>query len=583
MSRPDPHSHWEPNQPRVVQLHWRAEVAFDERRINAEALLTLAEPVAGGPLDLDTRDLEIATVVDQAGAPVALELGKSHPILGSRLRLELPAGTRSLRVAYRTSPAASALQWLTPEQTAGKHQPFLYSQCQPIHARSIVPLQDTPRMRIRFEAELDVPIALRGLMAAGFLARTEKSGRAVESWKMPQPIPPYLFALAVGNLQEKLIGARSAVWAEPETVAAAAWEFADIDRLIAAGERLFGPYEWDRFDLLVMPPAFPYGGMENPRLAFLTPTLLAGDRSQVAVVAHELAHSWTGNLITNASAEDFWLNEGWTRYAEQRILEEVYGVELSNLHIALGWRALERAITRFCAQGRPELTRLKTSLAGIHPDDAFSEVPYEKGLLFLRAIELSVGRRRFDPFIRRYIDTFRFGSLTTEEFLAFTEKELPGALAAVGSRNWVEAAGIPDGAPAVQSERLAQIERLGNALPDEALGRGFRPVEWQVYLESVKSPDRAWCEAIDRRYQLNDSSNSEVLCSWLVVALAADYAPAVERTARLLGETGRMKFLKPLYGALSAQPARRQQARELFARYRDTYHPIAATVLGSML
>ncbi|MGZ3481382.1 MAG: M1 family aminopeptidase/hydrolase [Myxococcaceae bacterium] len=374
MARLDPHSHTDTTQPRQRHLSWAAEVDFAGRAVEATATLTFDR--GGGPVDLDTRGLHIAQVTDRAGTALRFALGSPDPVLGQRLRVELPAGVDSCVVSYRTGPEASALQWLEPEQTAGGKAPFLYSQCQAIHARSVVPLQDTPRLRITYDAALTVPSGLRGLMAAAFVGREEQGERAVERYRMDEPIPPYLFAFAVGDLASRELGPRSRVWAEPSIVERAAAEFVGVDGMLTSAEALFGPYSWGRFDLLVLPPSFPYGGMENPRLTFLTPTLLTGDRSLVNVVAHELSHSWTGNLVTNASAEDFWLNEGFTVFAERRILEVLEGPEMVALHAAVGRQALDEAVANF--RDRPELTRLRTKLGGVDPDDAFSQVPYEK-------------------------------------------------------------------------------------------------------------------------------------------------------------------------------------------------------------
>ena len=442
MARLDPHSYNDTTQPAITALTWRARVDFDARVLDAEAIYDVAGP---GLVDLDTRDLDIARVTDQDGATLAFELAAPDAILGSRLRIHLGESTRGVHVHYRTSTTASALQWLTPAQTFGGQHPFLFSQCQAIHARSVVPVQDTPRLRITYRAELDVPAHLRSLMAAAFVERRLADGgeRAIDSWSMPQPIPPYLFAFAVGDLDSRELGPRSRVWAEPGVVDRAAWEFAGVDSMITAAEALFGPYDWDRFDILTMPPSFPYGGMENPRLTFLTPTLLAGDRSLVNVLGHELAHSWTGNLVSNASAEHFWLNEGFTVFAERRILEAVAGPEVTAMHAAIGRRELDRAIERF--KDHPALTRLHTELEGVDPDEAFSSIPYEKGYLFLRTLEEAVGRDAFSVFLRKYITHFRFQAITTDDFLAFLRAELPAAVERVDVEAWVRGTGVPEG------------------------------------------------------------------------------------------------------------------------------------------
>ena len=579
MARLDPHSHTDTTQPRQRHLSWAAEVDFPGRAL--EAIATLTFDRGGGPVDLDTRGLRVARVTDRAGTALRFALGPADPVLGQRLRVELPAGVDTCVVSYRTGPEASALQWLEQEQTAGGKAPFLYSQCQAIHARSVVPLQDTPRLRITYEAALNIPAGLRGLMAAAFVGREEKGERAVERYRMDEPIPPYLFAFAVGDLASRELGPRSRVWAEPSIVERAAAEFVGVDGMLTSAEALFGSYSWGRFDLLVLPPSFPYGGMENPRLTFLTPTLLTGDRSLVNVVAHELSHSWTGNLVTNASAEDFWLNEGFTVFAERRILEVLEGPEMVALHAAVGRQALDEAVANF--RDRPELTRLRTKLGGVDPDDAFSQVPYEKGYLFLRALEDAVGRPAFDRFLRRYMDAFRFQSITTEELLELVRTELPGALEAVNAPRWIDGEGVPPGAPAARSSRLEQVERLRTQLPPAAASE-WSPWEWQVYLNHLPRPSSPeLMAALDERFHLTGAANPEVLVAWLTVAVRSGHAAAVRRAETLLGEVGRMKYLKPLYAALIAGPGTRSLAEACARRYRKRYHVIAAAGVDALL
>jgi aminopeptidase N len=402
---------------------------------------------------------------------------------------------------------------------------------------------------------------------------------------MPEPVPPYLLAFAVGELRGRDLSPRVRVWAEPAGLEAAAREFQGVEAMIEAAERLFGPYDWERFDLLVMPPSFPYGGMENPRLTFLTPTIIAGDGSLVNVVAHELSHSWTGNLVSNASAEHFWLNEGFTVYAERRIVEAIWGREESELQAAVGRKELASVLDELAQH--PELTLLRTHLAGIDPDHAFSIVPYEKGYLLLRALEEAEGRPRWDRFLMDYMRAYRFRALTTEEWeewLDFLERELPGAAARVDAAAYLHAPGLPASAPVPHSHRLERVLSLPPAVPEREVGATLTPLEWRLYLDHMPRPTSGEsCAALDARFGLGASRNAEILSGWLELALESSYSPAIPRALEFLGEVGRMKYLKPLYKALLANPGTRRLARESYARHGEAYHPIARHVIESLL
>jgi leukotriene-A4 hydrolase len=583
MARRDPHSFADDAQAQVTHLTWTATVDFATHTLEATARLGFAAP-AQGPVDLDTRDLAIAAVVDADGGPVRWELATPDPVLGTRLRLHLDAPTAAVTITYRTAPTASALQWLAPAQTAGGAHPYLFSQCQAIHARSLVPVQDTPRCRLTYDATLTIPAALTAVMAAAHVDRTVDGEVARERWHMPQPIPPYLLAFAVGALTSRELGARSRIWAEAPQLDAAAWEFAEVDAMMAAAEALFGPYDWDRFDLLVMPPSFPYGGMENPRLTFLTPTTVAGDRSLVSVVAHELAHSWTGNLVTNADAEHFWLNEGFTVYAERRILEVLYGAEYAALDAALGRRQLDAALARFA--DRPALTHLRTHLDGVDPDDAYSLVPYEKGYFFLCALEAALGRPAFDAWLKRYLADFRFGAVTTDDFRAHLEAAHPGLLASVDADRWIDGPGMPADAEAPRSARLDAVLAVATAavVPSAEATAGWGPTEWQLVLELWPRPaDPATVRALDDAYHLTASTNYDVLVTWLTLALDAGDRAVLDRVEQVLGAVGRMKYLRPLYAGLVRDPDTRPRAVATLARCGAGYHPIARAMVEGLV
>jgi len=580
VSRRDPHSYTNLDQGRVRHMTLSMDVDFDTSRISGRSVLQLAAP-ASGPLDLDTRDLEIVKVTSADGTDLPFTLAEADPVMGSRLTVDLPAGTEEFVVETVTSPEASALQWLEPALTAGGEHPYLFSQCQAIHARSIIPCQDSPLARITFQATMTVPEALTVVMAAapGEVGPADKAGFRSFAFEMPQSIPTYLFAFAVGNLVSKDLGPRSTVYTEPEMLEKSAWEFAEVEKMIVGAEEIFGPYLWDRFDFLVMPPSFPYGGMENPRLTFLTPTLLAGDRSLVNVLAHELAHSWTGNLVTNGTIDDFWLNEGFTVWAERRILENMYGLEAKSLSAAIGRNGLMEAMNSFGADS--PFTKLKTDGSGKDPDEFYSLVPYEKGFLFVALLEDTVGRDGFDAFVKKYIEHFSFTSITTSDFEKFLNDELPGAAAKMGADQWIHQPGLPDNAPVFSSERLVKLEAMAKgwsdgARPDVAEAKAWSPEDWQIFLQAMpRQLPEADCAWLDDNFNLTAQGNCEILCNWLVIAAASSYTPAYDRIRSFLSEVGRMKYLKPLYSTLMAGADTKALAGEVFAANSDGYHPIA--------
>lgn len=586
MARIDPHSYFDTEQPQVQHVGLRWHVDFDTHRITGNATLVFAQP-SSGRVDLDTRDLTIEAVRTRTGSAVPYVIGEAEPILGQRLQLDLPAGTTAVTIAYRTSPQATALQWLAPAQTEGKQHPFLFSQCQAIHARSIVPIQDTPRVRVTYAAEVTVPRPLTVVMSARPTGQRPAATGQTFTFTMPQPIPPYLLALAVGQLESRELGPRSRLWAEPATVAAAAYEFAEMEAMLERAEALFGPYVWERYDLLVLPPSFPYGGMENPRLTFLTPTVLAGDRSLVDVVAHELAHSWTGNLVTNATMEHFWLNEGFTTWAERRILATLYGDDVAALAWAVGQHELDAALARLGADS--PLTRLRLELQGVDPDDAFSSIPYEKGARFVVALERAVGRERFEQLLREYMHRFRFQSITTEEFLHFLDAQLPGTSAQVRAQQWLYEPGMPPEAPVFTSARLEELTALAQAWtagqrPTEAQLRQWGPREILVFLQHLpRQLDRASLAWLDAQFKLTHRGNYEILVEWLTIAAGSDYEPVFGRIREVLTRIGRMKFLRPLYTALGQHARTQQLGRELYAAASATYHSLSRRVVAATM
>ncbi|HSU14644.1 M1 family aminopeptidase/hydrolase, partial [Longimicrobium sp.] len=432
----DVHSFARPEVARVTHVELDLATDFAAKTIGGTAALDVQAAPGAGEIVLDTKNLAIQQVTDAAGQPLRWTLGQADSILGRPLTVALPAGTRRIVVRYATTPGAAALQWLSPEQTAGKRHPYLFSQGESILTRTWIPTQDSPGIRQTYAARITVPAGLTAVMSAEMLTpRGEPAGegRHAFRFRLDHPVPPYLIALAVGDIAFRQLGPRTGVYTEPAVLERAASEFAELERFVDAAERLYGPYRWGRYDLLVLPPSFPFGGMENPRLTFATPTVLAGDRSLVSLVAHELAHSWSGNLVTNATWSDFWLNEGFTTYFENRIMEALYGRERAAMLASLGWQELQGEIESVGGPQSPD-SRLHIDLAGRDPDAGMTEIAYEKGATFLRTVEAAVGRERWDAYLRSYFDRHAFQPMTTEAFLADLRANLVRGDAALEQR-----------------------------------------------------------------------------------------------------------------------------------------------------
>lgn len=587
MSRKDPHSYTDLEQGVTENIQLKLLIDFDKRILHGSVRLHLAEPV-GGSFDLDTRALKILSCESGEDSEISWSMGAEDPIFGQRMRLDLAPGTDDISITFETTENSTALDWLEPAQTAGGRLPYLYSQCQPHHARSIFPCQDSPQVRFGYSAEIEVPEDFTAVMAAA--SAGVRDGNAPGSrcylFEMPQPIPSYLTAFAVGDIDFRDLSDRVRIWAEPEVLDKAAWEFAEVDSMISVAEGIFGPYVWDRYDMLVMPFSFPYGGMENPRLTFLTPTLLAGDRSLVNVVAHELAHSWTGNLVTNATMEDFWINEGFTVWAERRILEALEGEDYAALHAAIGRNSLSEAMERFGPTS--PYTRLKTAMEGVDPDEVYSEVPYEKGFLFVTLMEQTLGREAWDEIVARYIQRFRFKSITTEVLLDFLEEQAPGLLRRTAAHRWVYEEGLPENAPKFSSPRLEKVRALaeafeGGVIPTQEIASGWSPEEWQLYLQALgKTISEEGCRSLEERFKLSESGNYEILVGWLALAVRSGFADVLPRVREVLTSVGRGKFLRPLYSALLGREEFRPFAAEVFEEMKERYHTLARVAVEGL-
>jgi hypothetical protein len=432
-----------------------------------------------------------------------------------------------------------------------------------------------------------VPEPLTAVMAADLRGSEELEEGRLFQFEMPQPIPSYLFAFAVGSLASKDLSHRCRIYAEPEVLESAAWEFADTEARLRAAEELFGPYEWDRYDLLIMPPSFPYGGMENPRLTFLTPTLLVGDRSLVSVITHELAHSWTGNLVTNATWADFWLNEGWTTYAELRIGEVIDGVEYVQLKRALEREGMFDEMKRLGFDSEP--TKLHYSMEGVDPDEVYSVIPYIKGCEFLLSLEAAVGRDVFDGFIQEYIHAFRFQSIDTQGFLTFLGQELPDAVASVDIDSWIYKPGFPVSALEIQSKQLDAVHALlddykGGKLPTEQDVAALTPDQVRLFLRKLRGPvSHEHCAYLEWVFGLQESQDYSKLHFFYDLAIKSGYEAILPGVERMLGTVGRNIFLKRVYYALAGAEWSRPRVRDLFEAVRHKYHPLTVRMAEQIL
>jgi aminopeptidase N len=580
----DPYSYAQPDAVRVTHLDLKLKIDFPQRQLDGQATLTLdwKDPKAAA-LVLDTRDLNIARIesVDAGGktAPLPYVLAPRDKQLGSKLTIQTPRHPQEVRIVYTTSPGASGLQWLPPAQTADKKQPFMFSQSESIHARSWVPLQDSPAIRFTYDAEVSAPADTRVSMSAPNDPAHALNGDF--AFTQTHPIPSYLLAIAAGDLAVKETGPRSAVYAEPSVVGKAAHEFEDTEKMIQTAENLYGPYRWGRYDILVLPPSFPYGGMENPNMTFATPTVLVGDKSLVSLVAHELAHSWSGNLITAASWRDIWLNEGVTTYVQGRITEALYGTRQANEEALLDIHSLQKELPSMPENAQ----RLAPKPGNIDADDSLSDVAYNKGSWLLRTLEQRFGRDTFDNYLKSYFNHFAFQSITTEQMLAFLKPNLidkyPGKMSWAEVQDWVYGTGIPKNAPIPDSPSFATIDKersaflAGTLSADKLDAKGWNTQEWMYFLDGLPdAPPLAKMQQIDAAWHLTGTPNAEIGMRWYVHAINAGDKAAWPAAAEHMTRIGRLYLTLPLYSALVKTPDGLAFAQQVYAKAKDGYHPL---------
>ena len=580
----DPLSYANYDQVKTRALHLDLKADFAKKTLAGHAELTLDWlDKDARRLDLDTRELAISKIeaIDARGrwSPVTYTQGKFDEEKGQALRIALPRQAPKVRIYYRTAPTASALQWLTPAQTLSGKRPFMFSQSQSINARSWAPVQDTPSVRFTYTARIEAPAGLRVVMSAD--NDPKATGKGGWKFSMPQPIPSYLLAIGIGELEARTLGGRTGVYAEPKRIDAAAYELADTEKMVEAAESLYGPYRWGRYDMLVLPPSFPIGGMENPRLTFLTPTMIAGDRSLVDLIAHELAHSWSGNLVTNASWKHWWLNEGFTTYVTTRILEKLYGEEVATMNLQLEQEEAIASLKDIPQAKQALLTRDPDTASNTYTDEGLA---YPKGAWLLRTLEERAGRAVFDPFLRGWFDGHAFQSVTTGQFIAYLRSNLlakyPQVMSEAELDEWLYGAGIPASATHARSPRLDALDATTAAWIKGELStakldtKNWTALEWMKFLNDIDNKaDAARLKELDAAFNLARTGNNEVAFRFYRAAAHAGYRAIRPQMQAFLMSVGRMKFVVPLYAALRANPEDRAWAEATYQAARKRYHP----------
>ena len=612
-------------------------------------------PVSGNHiLLLDQRDIDIlgvyqggslekikaAAADNQTGQlkgsakPLVFRIGTGSAdslLYGKPLEIEVPRSVSKIWIHYRTRPSAGALQWLSPSQTYDKTHPFLFSQSQAILARTWIPLQDKPSVRFTYKAEVRVvcggvtvganikPSDFNVVMSAVKLGNPEGdivSNNKIHRFEQKKPIPSYLMAIAVGSFGYKSLGKTTGVYAEHNLLEKAAWEFTDLQKMVDAASEMFGEYAWGNYNVLVLPPSFPFGGMENPVVTFATPTIIAGDRSLVSLLAHELAHSWSGNLVTNRTWDDYWLNEGFTVYVESRIMEKIYGRNYADMLRVLGKGELDKTLS-WMLKENPDDSHLRLHLGDRDPDEGLTDIAYEKGRFFLMMFEQLYGRESFDIFLNGYFKRHAFGTVTTDNFIADIKKfhkefldqylenaKLPPSNWCGTSTNreqknidedrlwswdslemrmsaWIDGPDLPPvgrgGFPYVESSELKQVEQQvlnylasgeplhpGYSVPCNASvidTAGFTTHHWLHLLRTLHTgkdgkPNRlsqVEMAELDKRFGFTRTGNAEIACDWFILSIHSDYRHAYQAMHDFLLKVGRRKFLLPIYEALLAQ------------------------------
>lgn len=614
-TKADVHSYANLKEISTKHLHLDLDVNFENRTIYGVARHEMVNKGADTAIfDINGLMIQKVTIGEKGTeeeADMFIDKMDKDSILGQALMVPIKKDTRFVNIYYQTTERSDALDWLDTNLTSSKTKPFLYTQGQAILTRTWIPLQDSPSNRITYSADVKVPSDLLAVMSAK--NPTKKNSEGKYHFEMDKPIPAYLIALAVGDLSYHAFSENSGVYAEPELLSACEYEFDAIPKMISAAEQLYGPYQWEQYDILVLPYSFPFGGMENPMLTFANPTLLAGDKSLVSVIAHELAHSWSGNLVTNRTWNDFWLNEGFTVYFEQRIMESLYGKEVADILALIEFDELTDELTRIKKSKNPEDSKLHLALEGRNPDDGMTDIAYVKGAFFLKTLEERVGRTTFDAFLKKYFERFQFKTVDTKQFISFLNEELlKKEHISFDYPSWIYAEGLPENCIKLQSQRLENMGKLADDFTNgkvsfapkvtykwKKVGKRRKKIkqvqqikfqdhivqEWQTFIRRLpRNLSQAKMREIDRYLRFSYSGNSELLTEWFILSANCGYVPTNKKEiSAFLCKVGRRKYLMPIYEALLLNKSTRNFAVYTFNQTKANYHAVSRKSIEELI
>jgi leukotriene-A4 hydrolase len=580
----------------TTHLNLDLDIDFDKKTIYGIARHKM-ENFGAKEAIFDIKGLKIqkVTLGQETEIETTYVVGESDSILGEPLIVTLDSATQFINIYYQTTEKSEALDWLEPEMTGGKKLPFLYSQGEAILTRTWIPLQDLPSNRITYSADVKVPVNMLAIMSAE--NPIEKNEEGIYHFEMKQAIPSYLIAIAVGDLVYEKLGENCGVYSEPNLIDKCVYEFEELPLMIQSAEKLFGKYQWEQYDIVVLPYSFPFGGMENPRLTFANPTLIAGDRSLVSVIAHELAHSWSGNYVTNETWNDFWLNEGFTVYIENRIMEDLYGKDVADMLALIEFQELEKELVTIASGPHPYDSHLKLFLDGRNPDDGMTTVAYVKGAMFLKTLEEKVGRANFDVFLKSYFKKYGFNTLTTEDFENFLREHLLNPMRIkFNLKEWLYEDGLPENCIKIKSKRFEDIQALANRLTngddifdvkwkkDKIERENYTTQEWLAFIRTL--PDTlpiGTMALIDHNLNFKSCGNSEIMAEWFVLGIKNNYKAVFPPMRRFLIKVGRRKFIEPIFEELVKNANNKVWAKDLYKTARNNYHFITRNTVDELL